>query len=102
MLCRAMRCAQSRGRAMNALSLRPYQVDVIDRVTAEIAARRRRVLLVAPTGAGKTVIAAAIIAKAAAAGRRTLILAHRIEIVKQTAAKLYEAGIDAGIIQAGF
>ena len=45
--------------------LRPYQVDVIDRVAAEIAAGRRKPLIVAPTGSGKTVIAAAIIAEAA-------------------------------------
>lgn len=82
--------------------LRAYQVDVIDRVAAEIAAGRRRVLIVAPTGAGKTVIAAAISAKAQKNGRRILVIAHRIEIVRQTVAKLYDAGVDAGIIQAGF
>jgi hypothetical protein len=37
--------------------LRPYQIDVIARFDAEVAAGRRRVLLVAPTGSGKTVIA---------------------------------------------
>src|SRR5262249_37165680 len=82
--------------------LRPYQVDVIDRVAAEIAAGRRRVLLVAPTGSGKTVIAAAIIAEAAEAGRRILFVAHRREIVAQPVAKLYAVGVDAAVIQAGF
>lgn len=81
--------------------LRRYQVEIIDRVAAEIAAGRRRVLLVAPTGSGKTVIGAAIIAEAAEAGRKILVIAHRREIVAQTAAKLYAAGVDAGIIQAG-
>ena len=64
--------------------LRSYQVEVIDRVAAEIAAGRRRVLLVAPTGSGKTVIAAAIIAEAAENGRSILVIAHRREIVEQT------------------
>jgi DNA repair protein RadD len=82
--------------------LRPYQREVIARVEAEIAAGRRRILLVAATGSGKTVIAAAIIAEAAKAGRRVLVIAHRREIVSQTASKLYAAGVDAGIIQAGF
>jgi DNA repair protein RadD len=82
--------------------LRPYQVEVIARVAAEVAAGRRRILLVAPTGSGKTVIAASIIAEAAAAGRKILVVAHRREIVKQTHAKLYAEGVDAGIIQAGF
>src|SRR4051812_34399224 len=82
--------------------LRPYQIDVIDRTAAEIVAGHRRVLIVAPTGSGKTVIAAAIIAEARENGRRILFIAHRVEIVKQTVTKLYEAGVDAGIIQAGF
>src|SRR5215203_3727558 len=81
--------------------LRPYQVDVIDRVAAEIAAGRRRVLLVAPTGSGKTVIAAAMIEGAAKDGRRILVIAQRREIVAQTVAKLFAAGVDAGVIQAG-
>jgi superfamily II DNA or RNA helicase len=82
--------------------LRPYQDAVIDRVADEIAAGRHRVLIVAPTGSGKTVIAAAINAAAAKNGRRILIIAHRREIISQTARKLHEAGVDAGIIQAGF
>ncbi len=82
--------------------LRAYQTDVIDRVAAEIAADRRRVLLVAPTGSGKTVIAAAIVAEATGADRHVLIIAHRREIVGQTVAKLHAAGVDAGVIQAGF
>jgi DNA repair protein RadD len=82
-------------------NLREYQVDVIDRVAAEIAAGRRRVLLVAPTGSGKTVVVSAIIAEAAGDGRKILVIAHRREIVDQTVKKLYAAGIDAGIIQAG-
>jgi DNA repair protein RadD len=87
---------------MSAPELRPYQLEIIDRVAAETAAAHRRVLLVSPTGSGKTVIAAAIIAQANAEGRRALVIAHRREIVAQTAAKLHAAGVDAGIIQAGF
>ena len=75
---------------------------VIARVEAEIAAGKRRILLVAPTGSGKTVIVADLIAEAAKAGRRVLVIAHRGEIIKQTHAKLYAAGVDAGIIKAGF
>src|SRR4051812_29705868 len=88
---------------MNAApELRPYQRDIIARVAAAAAAGKRRILLVAPTGSGKTVIAAAIIAEAAQGGERALVIAHRREIVKQTHAKLYAVGIDAGVIQAGF
>jgi superfamily II DNA or RNA helicase len=51
---------------MSAPELRPYQVDVIERVRGEITAGRRRILLVAATGSGKTVIAGEIIAKTVA------------------------------------
>jgi DNA repair protein RadD len=84
---------------MTAPILRGYQREAIARVEA---AEARHILLVAPTGSGKTVIAAAIIANAAEAGRSVLVVAHRREIVTQTHSKLYAAGVDAGIIQAGF
>ena len=59
-------------------------------------------LLVAPTGAGKTHILAAITQAAAARGRRILILVHRRELIRQTSAKLAHAGVNHGIIAAGF
>jgi DNA repair protein RadD len=84
----------------NSPVLRPYQLDVIDRLR-KAAGRHKAVLLVAPTGAGKTMIASAIVAGAVAKGRRVLFLAHRRELIDQAAAKLAEAGIDAGVILAG-
>jgi DNA repair protein RadD len=82
--------------------LRPYQADVIDRFLSDAATGNRRQLLVAPTGSGKTIIAAAIVKHYVATGRRVLVLAHRREIVTQTSRKLFELGIDHGVIQAGF
>jgi DNA repair protein RadD len=86
---------------MSAPELRPYQVDVIERVRAEIAAGHRRILLVAPTGSGKTVVAGSMIAKTVARGHRALFLTHRRELVQQAANKLHDVGVDAGIILAG-
>lgn len=82
--------------------LRPYQLDVIQRLRSEIAAARRRPLLVAPTGAGKTVIASAIIESAVRKGSRILFLAHRRELIHQASDKLNQCRIDAGVIMAGF
>ncbi len=83
-------------------ALRPYQTDVIARVEAEIRAGRRRILLVAPTGAGKTVIMARLASDARRSGKRVLVLVHRRELVLQTSAKLFDAGLDHGIVAAGF
>jgi superfamily II DNA or RNA helicase len=51
------------------------------------------------TGSGKTVILATI---AAEESGPILVVAHRRELIEQTSAKLYDAGVDHGIIQAGF
>lgn len=83
-------------------SLRPYQADVIVRASAEVVAGSRRVLIVAPTGSGKTVIAAEITRRRLARNGRVLFLAHRRELIGQAIRKLYAAGVDAGIVQAGF
>ncbi|HEY1260559.1 MAG TPA: DEAD/DEAH box helicase [Stellaceae bacterium] len=88
--------------APQAVRLRPYQIAVIAKIEAEIAAGRRRVLMVAPTAAGKTVIAAAMVRAAADRGERVLFLDNRRELTAQTSRRFYDVGIDAGIIQAGF
>ena len=83
------------------IELRPYQREVIEKCRHAIAAGIRHLLLVAPTGAGKTVIFAAIIKRAVATGQRVIVLAHRREIIAQTALKLSAHGIEYGIIRAG-
>jgi len=81
--------------------LRDYQVDVIRRFEEEVSKGNRRVLLVAPTGSGKTVIGGAIVSAYVDAGKKVLFWAHRRELVSQASRKLYDTGIDHGIIQAG-
>jgi superfamily II DNA or RNA helicase len=84
------------------IELRDYQIDAIERCRREVGRGRRRIILVAPTGSGKTVIASAIVAGAAEKGKRGLFLAHRRELVTQASRKLFDAGIDAGIVLPGF
>jgi superfamily II DNA or RNA helicase len=81
--------------------LRPYQLDVIDRIETEVANGHRRICLVAPTGSGKTVVAAALVAEGRL-GCRVLIVVHRRELTDQTSQKLHAVGVDHGIIQARF
>jgi superfamily II DNA or RNA helicase len=83
-------------------TLRGYQIDVIDKIERAVAAGERRILLVAPTGSGKTVVGGEIISRFTQAYRSVLVLAHRLEIITQTSAKLHARGILHGIIKAGF
>ena len=83
------------------VDLRPYQVDLLDRVLARLRAGESRGVLVAVTGAGKTVMAAAMIGPAAARGKRVLFLAHRRELIGQASAKLAQWDVAHGIVQAG-
>jgi len=81
-------------------TLRPYQLDAIERTRAEIRSGRKRVVIVAPCGAGKTSIACSIIESAVAKGNRAIFVAHRKELVGQASARLDSIGIDHGIIMA--
>ncbi|HZO70039.1 MAG TPA: DEAD/DEAH box helicase [Kribbellaceae bacterium] len=70
------------------LPLRDYQAETIDRLTDGWRVGRRRLAAVLPTGAGKTVIFAHMARRMAEAGGRTLILAHRDELIEQAVDKL--------------
>jgi superfamily II DNA or RNA helicase len=83
------------------VNLRPYQLEVIAKVDAAIDAGKRRPLIVAPTGAGKTVVAAALVKAAIEHRGRVLFLAHRRELIHQAHHKLFQHGIDAGLVLAG-
>lgn len=73
---------------------RQYQTEAF--TAAERALRAgQRTLIVAPTGAGKTVIAAHIVERMRA---RTLLLAHRKELIEQMSGKLVDFQLDHGII----
>jgi DNA repair protein RadD len=83
------------------VQLRPYQTLALDQLRAKVRAGARRVLLVAPTGAGKTEIMREMIRGAVAKGNRSLVIAHRRDLVTQTRDRFAKGDIDAGIIMAG-
>lgn len=80
------------------IHLRPYQQEAIERVGAEFIGGKRRLLVVLPTGAGKTIVFGAL---SHGMGVRTLVLAHREELLEQAAEKIHlvwpEA--DIGVVQ---
>jgi superfamily II DNA or RNA helicase len=70
------------------LNLRDYQTAAIQATREAWAGGVRRAAVVLPTGAGKTVVFAHTAAVMHARGVRTLVLAHRDELIEQAAAKL--------------
>lgn len=82
--------------------LRAYQNQAVEDIRAAFRAGAMAVLFQLSTGGGKTLIFSAISVAALARRRRTVVLVHRIELLKQAVRKLAEAGVEAGIIAAGW
>src|SRR5882672_9196701 len=78
--------AKSTTSGTTSVSLRPYQVECLDRILARYREGARRVLVSLPTGTGKTVVFAALPAFFKMQ-KRMLVLAHREELLEQAAAK---------------
>src|SRR5262249_49770918 len=70
---------------MDAIYLRPYQIEALQAIAAAEARGVKRPLIALPTGTGKTVIFADLISQREG---RSLVLAHRDELIEQAVAKL--------------
>lgn len=79
------------------IDLRPYQTAAIESVRAAMRDGGKRVVLVLPTGAGKTRTGSAIVERSVARGRRVVWLAHRTELIEQTAQTLQGFGLNVGV-----
>ena len=76
------------------IKLRPYQNDIVAEFHRTVAAGHKRIIVVCPTGGGKTLIGAQIVTDLIPdVNKSVLVLAHRREIITQTAGKLLKAGI---------
>ncbi len=67
------------------VALRNYQIEAVEAVISAANAGIHRQLISLPTGSGKTIIMSAL---AKELNKRTLILAHRQELIEQTVSKL--------------
>jgi superfamily II DNA or RNA helicase len=76
--------------------LRPYQIDAVESILEHLGDYRSTAAAM-PTGAGKTLVFCEVAKRLA---RRTLILAHREELLTQAAEKLANIGVHAAIEQA--
>jgi superfamily II DNA or RNA helicase len=84
------------------LRLRDYQTAAITATRQAWARGVRRPAVVLPTGAGKTVVFASLAGEMHGRGVRSLILAHRDELITQAAAKIKAVAPDlrVGIVKA--
>lgn len=80
--------------------LRPYPSDLLDCHCPTVGTVAIGEL---PRGGGKMICFSHVLAEATAHGKKALVLAHRVELIKQAADKIApSAGIDPGIIKAGY
>ena len=84
------------------LQLRDYQKECLTAISKEAQTGTTRPLVSLPTGTGKTVIFAYVIRAMAASDRRSLVLVHRDELLRQAEDKLLTVYPDAevGIVKA--
>jgi superfamily II DNA or RNA helicase len=78
---------------------RPYQYEAVAALLAATARGVRRPLLVLPTGTGKTIVFALLVQRRCG---RSLILAHRDELIQQAVDKLrlVDPTLPLGVVQA--
>jgi len=83
-----------------AITLREYQQQTIDKLKQSLMAGFKRPVVQAPTGAGKTVIAAAIVNQARSKDKRVLFCVPALSLIDQTVERFRQNGIfDIGVIQ---
>lgn len=89
---------------VNPLILRPYQGRIIEAAQLSLLKESRkgsrRIGVYAPQGSGKSILAAFMAQGAALKGNRTLILTHRVEILKQNFSKMELLGLDISMLYA--
>lgn len=83
------------------VTLRPYQIALLDGARQAFRERKRAVLLQLPTGGGKTVSGSQMIAGSSAKGKICWWLAHRRELIGQTSKTFASMGIQHGLIAGG-
>lgn len=81
------------------MELRKYQLEAVDAIDKEwYEEGHRKTLLVLPTGCGKTICFAEVIRRQNKRGKKSLVLAHRWELLDQAADKIKRTtGLDSAI-----
>ena len=83
------------------LTLRPYQVQLLNDARRALA-HHKRVVVQLSTGGGKTVVGGSMLIGAANKGLRSWFVVHRRELLEQTSNTLDRVGLEHGFCAAGF
>lgn len=84
------------------MSLRLYQIDIIEEARRLMKQGKRSLLVQSPTGSGKTLLTAHMLKTAAEKGMASIFLVHRRELVKQSVRAFSDVRVPHGVIAAGF
>jgi DNA repair protein RadD len=79
-------------------TLRPYQIEAVERTVLHFRKSDEPAVIVLPTGAGKSLVIAEL---ARIAKQKILVLAHVKELVEQNSQKYKSFGLEASIFSAG-
>lgn len=82
-------------------TLKPFQLDTVERVVAARKAGAKVIILCSPTGSGKTVMACDLVRRALAKGSRVLEIVHRRRLVEQFYQRLDDFGLPHGVLMRG-
>ncbi|MBK8483152.1 MAG: DEAD/DEAH box helicase [Saprospiraceae bacterium] len=83
------------------ITLRPYQLEAIDKIFQKWHSGFRSILFQMPTGTGKTILFADIVRQEFQKEKKILIVVHKKELLNQAKDELINLSIDFGIIMAG-
>lgn len=84
------------------INLRDYQDKAFNKIREVFRRAVLSVLLVIPTGGGKTVVFTYIALKASLKKKRTLILVHRVELLRQTSSALDKFHVEHGMVNPNY
>ena len=84
------------------IELWPFQKTLIDQLRHSLTGGSKAPLMVSPTGSGKTVMFAYLTGKLSTARKRTVILAHRKELLGQISRTLKDFRVRHDIVAPGY
>ena len=81
--------------------LRPYQTDLINKVTRSMKTGHKHIVVQSPPRTGKTVVMAEIARKTTIKNNRVMFIVHRKEVLDQTITTFYKQNVDSNLLTAG-